>query len=162
MTRWLPLPLLALMQLHTAEPMAIAVPIMATLPAYYRPEHRRDNAVRYEAKRWGVPYRIAIAVSHAENYSGDSTATNERTGAIGIMQIHPGNFGAYDRDCYGPGDMTNLRRNACYGMVLLKGYYLQTGSWGAALRLYLGFKTNIKAWMSYSDDIIQHMAGLDD
>ena len=124
-------------------------------------EHRRNAAVRYEATRWNVPYRIAYAVSHAENYSGDPEARNVRTGALGIMQIHPSNFGNYDDRCYGPGDMANLRRNACYGMLLLRGYYDQTGSWGAALRKYLGFKTNIKAWMSYSDDIIDHMAGID-
>lgn len=157
----LPLPFL-LFFLHAPDPVVTAEPIYAALPSYYLPEHRRNNAVRYEAKRWGVPYRIAYAVSHAENYSGDSTARNPRTHALGIMQIHPVNFGTLDHLCYGAGDMTQLRRNACFGMVLLRGYYDQTGSWSAALKLYLGFKNNVQAWMDYTDDIIDHMAGLDD
>jgi len=163
MTRWLVhfVPLLALFMHGVPSELVVAESIVVIIPAYYSTaEHRRIAAVRYEAKRWKVPFRIAIAVSHAENPNADSTARNVRTGALGIMQIHPSNFGNYDDRCYGPGDMKNLRRNACYGMLLLRGYYDQTGSWGAALRLYLGFKNNVAAWMSYSDDIIDHMVGL--
>jgi len=157
----LPLPFL-LFFLHSTDPVVpTAAPIMVPPPHYYVVEYRRNNAVRYEAKRWKVPYRIAYAVSHAENYSGDSTARNTRTLAVGIMQIHPMNFGTLDYECYGPGDMTVLIRNSCYGMVLLRGYYDQTGSWSAALRLYLGYKTNTAALLSYLDDVIDHMAGLE-
>ena len=163
MTRWLSLSFLALF-LHGQEALPIAKPLVVT--GTYKTsvdfsEYRRNTAVRYEAKRWGVPYRIAYAVSHAENFSGDSTAVNKRTGATGVMQVHPMNFGTFDFECYGPGDMTNLRRNACTGMLLLRGYYDLTGSWGAALRKYVGFKTNIDALLSYTDDIIEYMVGLD-
>jgi len=157
----LPLPFL-LFFLHSTDPVVpIAAPIMVPPPHYYIVEYRRNNAVRYEAKRWGVPYRIAYAVSHAESYSGDSLSVNMHSGATGIMQIMPSNFGTLDSLCYGPGDMTNLRRNACYGNLLLRGYYDQTGSWSAALRLYLGYKTNTAALLAYFDDVIDHMAGLD-
>jgi len=162
MTRWLPLPLVALLLHASPSELVIAEPIIVTSNNYYSAEHRRNAAVRSEARRWDVPWRIAYAVSHAENYSADSTASNARTAAIGIMQIHPVNFGHYDDRCYGPGDMTELRRNACYGMLLLRGYYDQTGSWSAALREYLGFKKNTKALLAYLDDIVDHMAGLDD
>ena len=161
MTRW-PLLVLLLIQAHTAnQGLPVAEPIIVTRSAHYSvAEHRRNTTVRQEAKRWGVPYRIAYAVSHAEVYNADSTAVSS-AGAVGIMQIHPGWFGAYDRDCYGPGDMTNLRRNACYGVLLLRRYYDQTESWPAALRLYLGYKKNTPALLAYLDDIIEHMVGLE-
>ncbi len=168
MTRYL-VHILPLLFLHTPTPLPMAAPIVVsyslseriTMTRHSLSEHRRNNAVRYAAKRWGVPLNILSAVSHAENYSGDSAAVNRRTGAIGILQIHPVNFKTLDSVCHGPGDMTNLRRNACYGAVLLKGYKDQTGSWSAALKLYLGYKTNTRALISYMDDVIDHMAGLD-
>jgi len=162
-TRWLPLPFLTLF-IHGQEPLPIAQPLIVTgsyTTSVDLREYRRNAAVRYEARRWDVPYRIAYAVSHAENYNGDSTALNPRTGAIGILQIHPVHFGALAGVCYGSGSMTNLKRNACYGMKILRGYYDQTGSWSAALRKYLGYKTNTKALLAYLDDVIDHMAGLD-
>lgn len=158
MTRWsLPFLLLAF---HTQpETLPIAKPIIV-MAEYDVAEYRRNNAVRQEAKRWGVPFVLAISVSRAEVYNADSTAVS-RVGAVGIMQIMPGNVGVYDHDCYGPGDMTNLRRNACTGMLLLREYYDQTGNWGAALRRYVGFVNNYDALFSYTDDIIEHMVGLE-
>jgi soluble lytic murein transglycosylase-like protein len=156
----LPLPFL-LFVLHTPDdPVVVAEPIMVPPPHYYSAELRRTNAVRSEAQRWDVPFQVAIAVSRSEVHNADSTARNTRTGALGILQIHPVNFGTLDPLCYGPGDMTNLKRNSCYGMVLLRGYYDQEGTWSAALRLYLGYKTNTAALLSYLDDVIDHMAGL--
>ncbi len=156
----LPLPFLLLLSHTPQDAVVVAVPIVATYPVSYRPaEVLRNYAVRYEAKRWGVPEQIAMAVTHAENYTADSTARNAKTGALGVAQIHPSNFGDYDHWCYGPGSMTNLKRNSCYGMLLLRGYFDQTGSWSAALRLYLGYRTNTRALLDYLDDIVNHMAG---
>jgi len=157
----LPLPFL-LFFLHSTDPVVpTAAPIMVPPPHYYVVEYRRTEAVRYAAARWNVPFQVAIAVSRSEVHNADSTARNVRTGALGVMQIHPSNFHDYASACYGLGDMTNLKRNACYGNLLLRGYYDQTGSWSAALRLYLGYKTNTAALLSYLDDVIDHMAGLD-
>ncbi len=167
MTRYL-VHILPLLFLHTPTPLPMAAPIVVsyslseriTMTRHSLWEYRRNNAVRYAAERWGVPLNIAMAVSHAENYSGDSTAVNKRSGAVGIFQIHPVNFGTLDHLCFGPGDMTNLKRNACYGALFLKGYKVKAGSWSQALRLYLGYKTNTPALLSYLDDVIDHMAGL--
>lgn len=135
---------------------------MVQPPNYYSvQEHRRNMALRYEATRWGVPHPLMYAVSHAEVYApADSTARNPRTGALGIFQIHPVHFGELDHVCYGPGDMTVLRRNACYGAVLLKRYYSASGSWSEALKYYLGFKRNVQALILYYGDVIDNMAGL--
>jgi soluble lytic murein transglycosylase-like protein len=158
----LPLPFLLLLT-HTpaATEMVVAAPIVAAIPAFYDvAEHRRNAAVRYEAKRWDVPWPVAYAVSHAENYTADSTARNRLTGALGVMQIHPLHFGAFSYECYGPGDMSNLRRNSCYGMLLLRGYFDQTGSWSQALHLFVGYKKNTAALIDYLDDIVDHITGL--
>ncbi len=160
MNRFL-LPFLLLLSHGSPDRVVVAEPIIATYPVSYRPaEVLRTHAVRYEATRWGVPERIALAVSSAEVHNADSTARNPLTGALGVMQIHPNNFGDYDDLCYGPGDMTNIRRNTCTGMLLLRGYYDITGSWSAALRLYLGYRNNTAALLSYLDDIVDYMAGI--
>ena len=123
------------------------------------PRLTTDSIVAYEARRAGVPVSIALAVSRAENYSGDSTAVSS-VGAVGILQIHPVNFGRFEEEC-GP-SITNRHTNACYGMLLLRRYYQETQSWGAALRRYLGFRKNVKAWMDYTDDIIDNLVGVDE
>src|SRR6266550_1517081 len=49
---------------------------------------QRDSIVAYEARRARVPVPLAIAVSHAENWGGDSTALSS-SGAVGLMQVMP-------------------------------------------------------------------------
>ncbi len=161
MNRLVLLPLTLLMG-HTAKGLPMADPIVVSAKplALFSLSERRDSVAFREAKRLGVPWRIVYAVTHSENYSGDSTAVNRSSGAIGIFQIHPINFNAYP-ECYGDRHITDMARNSCVGIMLLAYYRAQEGSWGAALRRYLGFRTNVSAWMSYTDDIIDHMARLD-
>lgn len=167
MTRWLPLPFVALMSImassNVPNRLPVAKPLIVTgsYAISYDLSAVRDSVVFREAARFNVPWRIAYAVTHSENYSGDSTAVSS-AGAVGILQIHPINFGVYPETCYGERHITDMSRNACVGVRLLRGYYDQTGSWSAALRKYLGYKRNTKALLAYLDDIVDHMAGLDD
>lgn len=144
---------------HSPRPLPVADPIVVSGRPLELSE-RRDSVAFREARRFGVPWRIIYAVTHAEVYSGDSTAVSS-AGAVGIMQIMPVNHRAYPKECYGGRHITDMTRNACVGVNLLRDYREQTGSWGAALRRYLGFKTNVRAWMDYTDDIIEYMVELD-
>src|ERR1051325_2713720 len=49
---------------------------------------QRDSIIAQEARRAGAPVALSIAVSHVENWTGDSTAVSPR-GAVGIMQVLP-------------------------------------------------------------------------
>jgi len=166
MTRWLPLPFVALVSIMASSSvpnrLLIAKPLVVTggYTISYDLSTVRDSVVFREAARFNVPWRIAYAVTHSENYSGDSTAVSS-AGAVGIMQIMPSNFNVYPETCYGERHITDMSRNACVGVRLLRMYYDETGSWSAALRKYLGFKKNTKALLAYFDDVIDHMAGLD-
>ena len=144
---------------HSPKPLPMADVIVVSQKPLAMSE-RRDSVALYEGRRFGVPRRIVYAVTHAEVFSGDSTAVSS-AGAVGIFQIMPVNHQAYREECYGGRDITDMARNACIGVNLLREYREQEGSWGAALRRYVGFKTNVKAWMDYSDDIIDHMVRLD-
>ena len=150
--------------LHSPKPLPWAGPIVVSEKPLelFSVSEQRDSVAFRQAQRFGVPWRIVYAVTHSENYSGDPKATNRRTGAAGIFQIHPVNFNSYREECYGDRHITDIARNACVGVNLLREYWEQEGGWGAALRRYLGFKTNVGAWMQYTDDIIGHMVDLDD
>ncbi len=149
--------------MHSPKPLPMADPIDVNKRPLelFSASERRDSVAYREARRFDVPWRIAYAVTHAENFGGDSTAVS-RVGAVGIFQIHPVNFNAYLVECYGGSDITDMARNACVGVNLLREYREQEGGWGGALRRYLGFRTNVRAWMAYTDDIIDHMVKLDD
>ena len=153
--------LMTVFAMHSPKPLPMADPILVYLRplATYDLSERRDSVVLREARRLGVPRIVAYAVTHAETYNGDSTAVSS-AGAVGIMQIMPGNFNAYP-ECYMDRHITDMQRNACVGLRLLSDYRDEEGSWAGALRRYVGFKTNVKAWMAYADDIIDHMVGLD-
>lgn len=98
---------------------------------------RRDSIVAAQAQKWGVPAKLAVHVSHVEDWSGDSTATSP-TGAVGIMQIQPAIWGhVFDADC-GTASLVNMTKNACVGVHVLTWYYQQTNEWATALRLYNG------------------------
>lgn len=148
---------------HEPTPLPIADTIVVSQKPLelFSPSERRDSVALREARRFGVPRRIVYAVTHSENFGGDSTAVST-AGAVGILQIMPMNHDAYREECYGDRHITDMARNACIGVNLLREYREQEGSWSAALRRYVGFKRNVQAWMSYADDIIDHMVGLDD
>jgi len=116
MTRWsLPFLLLAL---HTQEPLPMAEPIVVnTAPlAMFSQSVQRDTLVVREARRQHVPVWLALSVSHAENWTGDSMAVNVWSGAAGLGQIHPVNFGRFP-DC--GENIYNRRTNLCYMMRIL-------------------------------------------
>ena len=117
MTRWVPLPFLALMW-HTAPSLPMAAPmIVNTAPlAMFSQSVQRDTLVVREARRHGVPVWLALSVSHAENWTGDSMAVNTWSGAAGLGQIHPVNFGRFP-DC--GENIYNRRTNLCYMMRIL-------------------------------------------
>ena len=136
-----------------------ALPIMPPIivTAYWPAERgaQRDSLVTLEARRQDVPHRIALAVAWAENTRGDSLAVSS-AGAVGLMQIHPPNFGRFP-EC-GVDKMVTRRQNVCYGITILRGYYESTGSWGEALRRYLGHRNNDAALIAYLQEIVDHMA----
>ena len=156
---------LASLATHSPRPLPMAQPIVVSqkplsLFSVHEQSERRDSVVLREARRLGVPRIVAYAVTHAETYSGDSTAVSS-AGAVGIMQIMPANFDSYP-ECYGARHITDMKRNACVGLRLLSDYRDEEGSWAGALKRYVGFKTNVMAWMAYADDIIDHMVDLED
>lgn len=110
----------------------------------------RDVIVAEEAVKVGVPMEVAVAVSHVENWSGDSTAVSS-AGAVGIMQVMPfwpeyrPDWSEECIDRSGPPwswsirpSLTERRYNACLGVRVLQLYHRQYGNWNTALRAYNG------------------------
>lgn len=110
----------------------------------------RDIIVAEEAAKVGVPMQVAVAVSHVENWSGDSAAVSS-AGAIGIMQVMPfwpeyrPDWNAECLDRTGPPwswstrvNLTQRRANACFGVRVLQLYHNLYGDWNKALRAYNG------------------------
>ncbi len=159
-------------------PMAAPLVVSAKPLALFPMSERRDSVVLREARWAGLPERIAYAVTHAENWGGDTTAVST-AGAVGVMQIMPVHWDAWRVECYGDRKIVDMHRNACIGVHLLLDYHGEAVAtreallgrrlsvversrlWGRVLRRYLGFRRNIKAWMQYTDDIIAHMVLLD-
>lgn len=122
------------------EPIRVAPPIL--VPPTMTLEEARDSIVAFEARRFGMPVAMALAITHVENWSGDSTAANARSGALGIMQIMPQIWSnAFQHDCYGDRALVDRHRNACLGVQIALLYYGQTGNWDDALRRYAGAVT---------------------
>jgi hypothetical protein len=95
----------------------------------------RDSAVTAEAVQAGVPVNLALALSHVEDWSGDTMATSS-VGALGVMQARPEYWdGKFVADC-GDGPLTGLRRGACVGVRVLAQFHASCPSWGAAVRQY--------------------------
>lgn len=106
---------------------------------------QRDTIVAQEARRAGVSVRLALAVSHVENTSGDSLAVSKR-GAVGIMQVLPKYWQhEFENEC-GCGSLFARRRNACVGVHVL----------GRALQKY---KTTTQALRAYHGSLHLHDAG---
>ena len=98
---------------------------------------QRDSIVAQEARRAGVSVRLALAVSHVENTSGDSLAVSAR-GAVGIMQVLPKYWQHEFEDECGCGSLFARRRNACVGVRVLAKYLTQYKTVAQALRAYHG------------------------
>lgn len=100
------------------------------------PSQQRDSIVAKEARRAGTPVALAIAVSHTENWTGDSAAVSS-AGAIGIMQVMPLWQHSFEADC-GCASLFNRRANACRGTRVLKLYLDSLPTVNLALRSYHG------------------------
>ncbi len=82
---------------HSAKGLPVAEPIVVSQKPLelFSLSEQRDSLVAREARRQSVPVWLALSISHAENWGGDSMAVNPRSGAIGLGQIHPVNFGRF-------------------------------------------------------------------
>jgi soluble lytic murein transglycosylase-like protein len=117
---------------------------------------QRDSIVALEARRAGVPVDIALAVSHVENFSGDSMAVSSK-GAVGIMQIIPKYWQHSFEDECGCGSLYRRQRNACVGVRKLKQDYTRYRTWGATLRAYHGSEKLATASREYMDLVIEKL-----
>ena len=117
--------LLALLVIHTPNgvPWTEAIVVSAKPLALFSLPDQRDSLVAREARRQNVPVWLALSISHAENWGGDSTAVNPWSGAIGLGQIHPVNFGRYP-EC--GENMVNRKTNVCYMMRILRACLART------------------------------------
>ncbi len=99
--------------------LVIAAPIIVSRSPFaeFSLSEQRDSLVAWEARKQGVPVWLALSVGHAENWGGDSTAVNFFSGALGLGQIHPVNWGRFP-EC--GENLLNRRTNVCYMMKLLK------------------------------------------
>ena len=109
---------------------------------------QRDSIVTAEARRAGVPVGLSIAVSHVENWTGDSMAVSPR-GAVGIMQVLPKFWQhSFEEEC-GCGSLFPRKRNACVGVRVLGSYLKQYKTTAQALRAYHGSLNYHKAGDAY-------------
>lgn len=115
-----------------------ATPANPTPVLFGGPSEERDSIVAFEARQAGMDPALAIAVSHVENWSGDSTAVHPRSGAVGLMQIMPFWSDSFQVECYGASDLTTRRRNACIGTRIAVRYFRECGNWNCALTWYVG------------------------
>lgn len=119
---------------------------------------QRDSIVALEARRAGVPVDIALAVSHVENWSGDSTAVSP-AGAVGIMQVMPKYWQhSFEEEC-GCGSLTQRHRNACVGVRILDQYYTRYKTWGKTVRAYHGSHAS-HAGQQYADAVLERLAAI--
>ena len=141
--------LFALLVIHTPNgvPWTEAIVVSARPLELFSLPDQRDSLVAREARRQNVPVWLALSISHAENWRGDSTAVNLWSGAIGLGQIHPVNFGKYP-EC--GENMVNRKTNVGYMMRIL----------GACLALTLeetlncyGGATSLEGKRAYNLDV---------
>ncbi len=129
-------------------PMADAIIVSAKPLELFSLSDQRDSLVAREARRQGVPVWLALSIAHAENWRGlDSTATNVYSGAIGLMQIHPINFGKFP-EC--GENITNRYTNVCYGLTILRHCLAPTLA--VTLNCYGGAKS-LRGKRSYNLDV---------
>jgi hypothetical protein len=119
----------------------------------------RDTIIVDMTRGTFVPAEIAIAVSHAENHNGDSTAVSP-AGAIGLMQVMPTVWGRLTNDICGGGDpaelLLNRHCNVAVGVAILMFYYVEHGNWDTALRAYNGALAYPMAGDRYVEAVERH------
>lgn len=97
----------------------------------------RMAATITEARRAGVPWDLALAVSRVEVTNADSMARG-RVGEIGYFQVTPSLWATKFPECYPERPLYNPERNACIGVRVLRYQYERSGSWPEALLRYNG------------------------
>lgn len=100
--------------------------------------HERDSIVAEAARYAGMPAALAVAVSHVENWGGDSAVVHPVSGATGLMQVLPRTWGDSFRVECGPDSLINRWRNACVGAHIAVRYFRECGDWDCALIRYVG------------------------
>lgn len=113
--------------------------------AFGGPSQERDSIVARAARQAGMPEALAIAVSHVENWGGDSTARHPISGATGLMQVMPRLWADSFRTECGTDSLVGRWRNACVGTHVAARYFAECGNWDCALRRYAG------AWCTPTD-----------
>ncbi len=115
----------------------------------------RDTIIAREARRqgvrrYGVRLEWILAISHTENWNGDSTAQQPTTGCVGLMQTCPYRYpsgerlwiGAYEEDCGPETDppLVGRRRNVCVGLHVLTECIMNAtrAVWSEVLACYGG------------------------
>jgi hypothetical protein len=154
-------------------PASVSVP--ATL------SEQRDSIVAAAAREAGVPVLLALAVSHVENWTGDSMAVSwagkqdsqtvrraiageqraiDTLGAVGLMQVLPKKWWhAFENEC-GCGSLFDRRRNACKGVRILKYYLAQQPTVDQALRGYHGSLRHHGQGDGYASAVLEQMTRL--
>jgi soluble lytic murein transglycosylase-like protein len=142
---------------------------------------QRDSIVAQEARRAGNPVLLALAVSHVENWGGDSmvvsnagrqdTATVRRAiageqraidslGAVGLMQVLPRMWWhSWENEC-GCGSLFDRRRNACKGNRILRFYLDREPTVDRALRAYHGSSRHHALGDGYASAVLEQMTRL--
>lgn len=112
------------------------------------PSHERDSIVAQAARLAGMPVPLAIAISHTENWGGDSTSRHPVSGCLGLMQVCPGIWAdSFHTEC-GADTLIARWRNACVGAFVAMGYFRACGNWDCALIKYVGAECNARdTWL---------------
>ena len=128
-------------------PMVKVLVVNQTPLSSYGLSEARDSLVVREARKQGVPEWLALSIAHAENWGGDSTAVNPHSGAIGLGQIHPVNFGRFP-EC--GENITNRYTNVCYMIRILRD--CEAEMLASVLNCYGGAKS-LQGMRNYNLDV---------
>ena len=150
MNRSLLIPLAVLtLAMHGPKVLPMAAPIVVSQKPLelFSLSDQRDSLVSREARKQSVPVWLALSIAHAENWSGDSVAVNPFSGAVGIGQIHPVNFGRFP-EC--GENILNRHTNVCYMMRILRDCIAPTLA--PTLNCYGGAES-LRGRRSYNHDV---------
>jgi hypothetical protein len=142
---------------------------------------QRDSIVAAEARKAGVPVLLALAVSHVENWTGDSMAVSvagkqdsvtvrraimgqqraiDMLGAVGLMQVLPRAWWhSFENEC-GCGSLFDRQRNACKGVRVLAFYLAREPTVDRALRGYHGSLRHHGQGDGYTAAVLEKMTRL--
>ena len=121
-------------------------------------ENRREKllmTVMDAAKKYGVPYEIAMGMLAVE--SGGDSETKSKKEAVGIFQIIPATAEQYgmkvDKNNLEKDDRSDDNKNAETAMHVLSDYYKMFGQWPLALIAYNAGPGKLKGLMNTLYDL---------